>query len=176
MKLMSLLCIAVVVGFWPVATRAQVRSPEPILLLEPEFRIRQELIEPVKPEYPEAARQAGIQGEVLMFVRYDKDGKLLDAQPLRSPDKSLSEAVVNALKQSRIKPHAPIYPKATYASEITFIFQLKGGDASVVDPPLDELVQLKVSKEFNDYHMNNKEFRQEVERRQRKDREEQRPQ
>jgi TonB family protein len=145
-----LLGIGLVLGacgvFSDVQTQTQVQSLGKVLS-GPEHVTRYYLVDPVKPKYPESAQQASIEGEVLVFVRFDKDGKLVETKILRSPDESLSNAVLDALKGCQIKPHAPLYPEATFCSELRFIFSLKSGNPEVSE--LSEEEQLKVSKEFN---------------------------
>lgn len=111
---------------------------------EPEYFLRKRLITSPKPEYPPGAQEAGIQGEVVAFVWFDKDGKLVEAKPLVSPDESLSKAVVGALKEWRIEFYLPYIPEARLWSELRFIFSLKDGEALVSDAP--EAEQRTVSK------------------------------
>lgn len=123
-------------------------SPDEPLLLERERVCRRHVTELVKPTYPEDAQKAGIQGQVLAFVWFDKDGKLVEAKILRSPHELLSDAVLIALKSWRIAPDAPLFPKANYMSELRFIFVLNNGKAEVIDAVEDE--QEKVSSEFTE--------------------------
>jgi TonB family protein len=111
---------------------------------EPEYFLRKHLITSPKPEYPPGAQEAGIQGEVVAFVWFDKDGKLVEAKPLVSPDESLSKAVVSALKEWRVKFYMPYNPEANHWSELRFIFTLKDGEALVSDAP--EAEQRTVSR------------------------------
>ena len=120
--------------------------PETLLALEPEFVSRHYLTKSVKPKYPEEAKKAGVQGKVLAFVWFDKDGKLVEAKVLSSPDELLSNAVLSALSEWRISPHAPLFPDANYMSEFRFVFSLKDGNADVMEA--DRTEQEKVSSEF----------------------------
>lgn len=130
MKLANTLLVVLLIGF---AFNAVAQDPKPQLLpppetllaLEPEFVSRHYLIKSVKPKYPEEAQKAGVQGKVLAFVWFDKDGKLAEAKVLSSPDESLSNAVLIALKEWQISPHAPLFPDANYMSEFRFVFSLK---------------------------------------------------
>lgn len=123
-------------------------QPDDPLLLERERVCRRHVTKLVKPVYPEDAQKAGIQGQVLAFVWFDKDGKLLEAKILRSPHELLSDAVLVALKSWRIAPDAPLFPKANYMSELRFLFVLNKGNAEVVDAAEEE--QEKVSSEFTE--------------------------
>ena len=120
--------------------------PNELLLLERESVCRRHVTKLEKPTYPEDAQKAGIQGQVLAFVWFDKNGKLVDAKILRSPSESLSNAVLIALKSWRIAPDAPLYPEANYMSELRFVFVLNNGTAEVADAA--EAEQDKVSPEF----------------------------
>lgn len=120
--------------------------PETLLALEPEFVTRHYLIKSGKPKYSEEAQKAGVQGKVLAFVWFDKDGKLVEAKVLSSPDELLSNAVLSALREWRISPHAPLFPDANYMSEFRFVFSLKDGNADVMEAEKSE--QEKVSSEF----------------------------
>ena len=120
--------------------------PDEPLLLERERVCRRHVTKLVKPTYPEDALKAGIQGQVLAFVWFNKDGKLVEAKILRSPHELLSDAVLSALKSWRIAPDAPLYPNANYMSELRFVFVLNNGNAEVIDAAEEE--QEKVSSEF----------------------------
>lgn len=120
--------------------------PEALLLLETEAKCRRHITELEKPTYPEEAQRIGIQGEVLAFVWFDKDGALIETKILRTPHESLSNAVLKALNSWRLAPDAPLYPEANYMSELRFVFVLKDGNAEVVEA--DKAEQEKVSSEF----------------------------
>jgi TonB family protein len=122
------------------------------LFSEPEFFLRRHLVNSPKPEYPQSAQQAGVQGKVIVFVWFDeKDGNLVEAKPLGSPDESLSKAVVSALKEWRIKPYMPYNPEANHWSELRFVFSLKDGKALVSDAPQAEqrIVSQELSEEIH---------------------------
>ena len=151
MKLTKTLLLVLLIGF-TVNIVAQdpkpqlLPPPETLLALEPEFVSRHYLTKSAKPKYPEEAKKAGVQGKVLAFVWFDKDGKLVEAKVLSSPDESLSNAVLSALSEWRISPHAPLFPDANYMSEFRFVFSLKDGIADVMEA--DRTEQEKVSSEF----------------------------
>ena len=122
------------------------RFPDETVLLERERVCRRHVTKLVKPTFPEDAQIAGIEGQVLAFVWFDKNGKLIEAKILRSPHELLSDAVLVALKSWKIAPDAPLYPNANYMSELRFVFVLNNGSADVIDAAEDE--QEKVSPEF----------------------------
>ncbi len=82
--------------------RASAVEPANIVELAPEVA-EGSLLHRVEPEYPEEARQQGIQGAVVLEVRIGRDGaiqdvKLVSGQPL------LADAAIAAVKQWRFKP------------------------------------------------------------------------
>jgi TonB family protein len=92
-----------VVGKSPRATPASPRRP---------YRIRvggniqqANLIHEVRPDYPEATRQAGIEGTVSLEAIIAKDGTIVDHRVLNTlTDPSLVEAAAEAIKQWRYLP------------------------------------------------------------------------
>jgi TonB family protein len=59
------------------------------------------LIKNVPPDYPEGARQRGVQGVVLLQAVISKKGEPLNLKVISSPDKELSDAAMEAVKQWR---------------------------------------------------------------------------
>ena len=57
----------------------------------------------VKPSYPESAKSAGIQGQVVTFVVIGKTGEVERVEPISGP-KELWSATVDAVKQWRWEP------------------------------------------------------------------------
>lgn len=159
MKSKVWLMVILMIGILPLTGWSQREHIEPDIFMGPEFYIRYYLVAPIKPKYPMAAQEAGIQGKVLVLVWYDGDGNFVEAKPLRPSPDILVEAVTSALKESRIKPPGTSYPKANYFSEMRFLFTLEGEKAAVADVPESE--QHEVSKEFN---QESKKFKETVER------------
>jgi TonB family protein len=58
----------------------------------------------IMPTYPEAARQANIQGVVILDTRIGADGSVLDVRPISGPDE-LAPAAVDAVKWWRFQPY-----------------------------------------------------------------------
>ncbi len=56
------------------------------------------------PIYPEAARQANIQGIVALDVIIGPDGTVVDVQPISGPEQ-LAPAAVDAVKWWRFQPY-----------------------------------------------------------------------
>jgi TonB family protein len=57
-----------------------------------------------QPEYPAAARQAGLEGVVLAEARVDGTGRVSDARVLRGSSPELDLAALEALRQWRFEP------------------------------------------------------------------------
>ena len=118
------------------------------LLLETEMSCRDYIKNPTRPKYPEKAKEAGIEGEVLIFVWFDQNGEMVEAKTLRSPHEILSEAALNTVRQWRFEPHAPLFPDAHFMGEVRFRFSLANGKFEVLEASKEE--QAKQSDEFND--------------------------
>ncbi|MEO0098662.1 MAG: energy transducer TonB [candidate division WOR-3 bacterium] len=58
-----------------------------------------------KPSYPERARQAGIEGQVVVKVLLDIDGSVMEVELLKSSgNEALDEAALNAARQAKFTP------------------------------------------------------------------------
>lgn len=62
------------------------------------------LVHKVTPQYPEAARQARMQGAVVLQAQIDKEGRIVGVTVLQGPP-LLAAAAVEAVKQWRYKPY-----------------------------------------------------------------------
>ena len=112
------------------------RSPRPRRLPEPEptepeifevAEVQPELIGGLAAlqanvEYPEFARRAGIEGQVVVQFVVDERGNVVDPVVLRSPNELLSEAALSAVRQARFTPGQqrgrPV--KVRFAVPVTF--------------------------------------------------------
>jgi TonB family protein len=74
-----------------------------------------------EPIYPEAARQANIQGVVALDVVIGPDGTVVDVRPISGPDE-LTSAAVDAVKWWRFRPYLlngqPVRVKTTLAVDV----------------------------------------------------------
>lgn len=61
------------------------------------------LIKQVPPKYPEVARQARVEGNVLLEAKTDEEGSVIDAKVLRSVP-ILDQAAIDAVKQWKYEP------------------------------------------------------------------------
>ena len=159
MKLIRLLLTILLLALGYVVSRAQ-ETPPPTTFLQPERLLRIDMDNKVQPEYPAEAQGAGIHGMVLVFVVFDKDGRVKEVKPLSSPHESLSDAVVKAVKEWRMpaKPYQ-YYPVSLTWGELRFVFSLQDGKAEILEAPED--VQRRESKEgFAERMRRNQQIRQ----------------
>ncbi|MCX6573954.1 MAG: energy transducer TonB [Candidatus Aminicenantes bacterium] len=83
-----------------------------------------QLIKEAKPVYPEAARAAGVQGVVILSVRADEAGKVIDTMVLRSIP-LLDQAAIDAVKQWIYEPKVIDGKAVSVVFTVTVRFQLK---------------------------------------------------
>lgn len=84
------------------------------------------LIKKVQPPYPPLARQARIQGQVLLQAEISKDGSIQNLR-LISGHPMLAPAAIEAVKQWRYKPYYLNGEPVEVETQITVIFSLSGG-------------------------------------------------
>ncbi len=84
------------------------------------------LIKKVQPAYPPLARQARIQGQVLLQAEISKDGTIQNLR-LISGHPMLAPAAIEAVKQWRYKPYYLNGEPVEVETQITVIFSLSGG-------------------------------------------------
>jgi TonB family protein len=84
------------------------------------------------PEYPRYARRTGIEGEVLVWVTVDAEGKVKGVQIRRSPHDVLSEAAAAAAWQWKFTPPTVEGKPVEFVGEYSIIFRL--------DSPLPEML------------------------------------
>jgi TonB family protein len=101
----------------------------------------------VTPCYPEDALRAGAQGRVTSVVRFDEGGNLVLIKILESPHLSISRAVIDAVRQWRIKRlfHAGGEP-TRIISELRFHYLIKDGKGRVENSSVEE--QTSFSEKF----------------------------
>lgn len=97
-------------------------QPEEIINLSPDAA-ESSLIYRQEPEYPEEARQQGIQGPVVLNVRIGGDGAVQNAT-LVSGSEILGKAAIAAVKQWRFKPHYSQGRPAQMQTRVTLNFKL----------------------------------------------------
>lgn len=84
------------------------------------------LIKKVQPPYPPLARQARIQGQVLLQAEISKDGTIQNLR-LISGHPMLAPSAIEAVKQWRYKPYYLNGEPVEVETQITVIFSLSGG-------------------------------------------------
>lgn len=105
-------------------------DPGDYLPSDTEFVAVQEMPQPIKkvePEYPELARQAGVEGKVIVLALVDKNGKVRDAKILKASGANVGfeDLAINAIKQWEFKPAIQNNkPIAVWVQQI-FNFRLK---------------------------------------------------
>jgi periplasmic protein TonB len=84
------------------------------------------LIRKVQPNYPPLAKQARIQGHVLLQAEISKDGTIQNLQ-LISGHPMLAPAAIEAVKQWRYKPYLLNGEPVAVETQVDVIFSLSGG-------------------------------------------------
>jgi len=84
------------------------------------------LIKKIQPSYPPLARQARIQGQVLLQAEISKDGTIQNLR-LISGHPMLAPSAIEAVKQWRYKPYYLNGEPVEVETQITVIFSLSGG-------------------------------------------------
>ncbi len=97
-----------IVPYWKVE-----KKPEPIYIPQP--------------KYPERARQAGIEGQVVVKALLNIDGTVMDVEVLKSSgNDALDEAAVSAARQARFTPAMQRENPVRVWVSIPFNFKLRG--------------------------------------------------
>ena len=78
-----------------------------------------------RPDYPEAARAKGIEGEVVLEVVISLEGVPLSFELLKSPDPALGDAALKAVRQWRYKPTLLNGQPVEVLTDITVRFELE---------------------------------------------------
>jgi TonB family protein len=82
------------------------------------------LLQALPPEYPEVARRAGIEGQVTLLLRIDRDGAVQDAQ-LLSGEPVLGRAAAEAVEQWRYRPVRVGGQPVNVLTSVTLAFELR---------------------------------------------------
>lgn len=96
--------------------------PSTIAMVERQARV----VRLVNPIFPEAARKAGLYGDVMVSVLINKKGKPVQAKVLKSTNGAFNDAAIEAVMQSEYS--ARVLASGPVASWLTvpFSFKLKG--------------------------------------------------
>jgi TonB family protein len=98
-------------------------SAKPPLQVAPDV-MENRLAHEVAPEYPESARQAGVQGTVLLGIVVSPDGAVTQIKPVSGPD-VLSRAAIDAVRWWRYQPYLVNGQPASVQSTVTVHFKLE---------------------------------------------------
>ncbi len=85
-------------------TKNEVIDLDPDVNVFTEVEKLPELVESVKPEYPEIAKRAGITGKVFIKALVDKEGHVKKAVTIRSDSELFNQSALDAAKKSRFSP------------------------------------------------------------------------
>jgi TonB family protein len=91
-------------------------------------------IKDVKPAYPESAKAAGMQGIVIMEIRVDSDGSVVDAKVLRPIGEPLDSAAMDAVLQWRFMPTLLNGSPVEILMTVTINFRLDADERSSAQP------------------------------------------
>jgi len=105
-----------------VDSNGAIRNSSTISILPPE-KVASLLIHRVEPEYPEAARNAGVQGGVLMSVVVNRSG-LVREVTVESGDTLLAASAVDAVRQWRFRPYPTPETSEEFRARIAMQFKL----------------------------------------------------
>src|SRR5919197_2431713 len=78
-------------------------------------------IQTVQPSYPPMALRMGLEGDVMLKIEVDTDGKVTKAEVLKSAGGGFDEAAMKAVKQSRFEPAQE--DGQTVLAEFTYIYR-----------------------------------------------------
>jgi protein TonB len=81
------------------------------------------LLHHVEPQYPDDARQSGVQGAVVLDLRIDPDGAVRNVRLVSGPPE-LAQASIDAVKQWRCKRHLANGRPARVQTTVTLHFKL----------------------------------------------------
>jgi len=138
----------ITVGLLPLPQQKTVKDTIPAFLPEenwPKFD-RNELLKNIK--YPESARRAGVQGQVILDVLIDKEGKPVEFTVLKSLGESeWDKAVFEGIKKTKFTPAQQNGKPIPFRIKIKVDFSLgKIGDIKAVQP-VESLPLLPVTEQ-----------------------------
>lgn len=98
----------------------------------PQEAAQPNLLHSVAPQYPQAAREKHIEGDVVLEVHIDAAGRVSDTKVLSGPEE-LRSAALQAILQWHYNPQAMTLPATT---QVTMNFKLPGGGAPDFAPTI----------------------------------------
>jgi TonB family protein len=103
----------------------------PIVVLLSQAASKALLLKKVEPDYPQAARETQVQGEVRLNIRINQEGNVTDAEFVSGPP-PLVAAAIDAVKQWKYKPYPSGNPTEV-ATEAAVEFKLDASDSHFSD-------------------------------------------
>jgi periplasmic protein TonB len=100
--------------------------PPPVVRRPPSHMMEGNLIFRVQPEYPAIARQARVQGQVMLRATISREGVIENLQPLSGPP-ILIRAAIDAVRQWRYRPYVLNGEPIAVETEVKVNFVLSGG-------------------------------------------------
>jgi TonB family protein len=97
------------------------------------------VLQPVEPEYPEAARAAGLTGVVMLEVEISETGEVTDAVVTGPAGQGFDEAALAAARKLRFSPAEIDGAPAPVRIEYRFTFSLSAPPAAPAPPPVNLL-------------------------------------
>lgn len=82
------------------------------------------LLHKVEPQYSEEARQAGIEGQVVLYVEIDRNGRAVNPRIVRGLDHGLNEKAIEAVEKWQFRPGYKDGKAVTVAATIEVNFRL----------------------------------------------------
>jgi TonB family protein len=128
----SITVIAAVLGWWQwqqewAELEAQLPAKETVVLLPqlkvPADAMRRRIVHQVMPEYPELARQAGVQGTVVLDTVVSVQGAVTQVKFVSGPE-ALSQAARSAVRWWRYEPYFVNGQPATVETTVAVDFRL----------------------------------------------------
>jgi TonB family protein len=83
--------------------------------------VKPKLVKKVDPVYPDEAKEAGLEGAVVVEGITDENGKVIDAKILKGTHELLNEAAIDAVKQWKHEP----YEEEGAAQKVRYKIELK---------------------------------------------------
>jgi periplasmic protein TonB len=108
------------------APQEQAKQPAPQRVRVSQGLAEQLLVKRVNPECPKDLRKQRIQGMVLLAVRINKDGEVVEAN-LISGHPGLAQAAIDAVKQWKYKPYLLDGQPVQVETRVQVNFSLAGG-------------------------------------------------
>ena len=105
-----------------IDSNGDTRNSSSISFLPPE-KVASLVIHRVEPEYPQAARNAGVQGRVLMSVVVNETGVVREVT-VESGDPQLAPSAVEAVRQWRFRPYPTPETSEEFRARIAMQFKL----------------------------------------------------